>query len=454
MPTLRRWLPSASCLGSCCIILASSTIAILSFHPLIDNVEAFAPSNSEMKVHRVAVPPHSLHNNHHKTYNYYQYQRTKPPITATTAIQLGVEDIIFNAPNVGSSLANTVIPSATTTSTGAATTSSTFESIKSILILYTAGLWTSFSPCSLGLLPITVSYITNAANERNDKNTILPTLAFASGLALVFTALGVSASALGGVFGGSSGSGTTDPLASLLLAAISSCISVLMGLQLLELINLPLPSLDGKWRSTATSAFQSSASNVGVGVSNNNNSGSLFDENGGLLLDNLQKSNTNNNINGVDDNIDDVNEEEDIETTKNEIASLIRTFLLGGTRALVASPCATPVLASLLAYLASMNSDASTISGDVAKGASMMLSYTFGYSTPLLAVGATGGQALVNLQKATRNNESGDGFNLGAMLGQWVTPLTGGVLIAFGMNGFLVALLGDPSLSALAPIIE
>ena len=408
-------------------------------------------------MHRVAVPPHSLHNNHHKTYNYYQYQCTKPPITTTTAIQLGVDDIIFNAQNVGSSLANTVIPSATTTSTGAATTSSTFESIKSILILYTAGLWTSFSPCSLGLLPITVSYITNAANERNDKNTILPTLAFASGLALVFTALGVSASALGGVFGssGGGGSGTTDPLASLLLASISSLTSVLMGLQLLELINIPLPSLDGKWRRTATSAFQSSTNNVGVGVSNNNNnSGSLFDENGGLLLDNLQKSNTNNNINGVDDNIDDAKEEEERETTKNEIASLIRTFLLGGTSALVASPCATPVLASLLAYLASMNSDASTSSGDAAKGASMMLSYTFGYSTPLLAVGATGGQALVNLQKATRNNESGEGFNLGAMLGQWVTPLTGGVLIAFGMNGFLVALLGDPSLSALAPIIE
>ena len=84
-----------------------------------------------------------------------------------------------------------------------------------------------------------------------------------------------------------------------------------------------------------------------------------------------------------------------------------------------------------------------------------MLSYTLGYSTPLLAVGATGGQALVNLQKATRNNETeGGGFNVGALLGKWVTPLSGGVLIAFGMNGFLLALLGDPSLSALAPIIE
>ena len=66
-------------------------------------------------------------------------------------------------------------------------------------------------------------------------------------------------------------------------------------------------------------------------------------------------------------------------------------------------------------------------------------------------MGATGGQALVNLQKMRDDNEGG--FNLGTFLGQWVTPLSGGVLIAFGMNGFLVALLGDPSLSGLAPIL-
>ena len=36
--------------------------------------------------------------------------------------------------------------------------------------------------------------------------------------------------------------------------------------------------------------------------------------------------------------------------------SLFRTFLLGGSSALVASPCATPVLTSILAYVAG-NSD-------------------------------------------------------------------------------------------------
>ena len=344
-------------------------------------------------------------------------------------MNLGVDDIIFSAQNTGSSLANTVISSGSAT----ASASSSIESLKTLFILYAAGLVTSFSPCSLGLLPITVSYITNAANERKDQETTLPTLAFAVGLASVFTALGVSASALGIVFGSSSGGGGgDDPLQSLLLAAISSLVSVLMGLQLLELISIPLPSLDFKWRSAA--AFQSR--------SGANNGGSLFDENGGLVLNsNLQETSSVNGSAEDDENSD-------------EVAALIRICLLGGTSALVATPCATPVLASLLAYLASASSSdaAASSSGDLWTGATWMLAYTMGYSMPLLAVGATGGQALVNLQQIRDDNV--EGINIGALIGQWVTPLTGGVLIAFGMNGFLIALLGDPSLSGLAPIIE
>jgi len=323
----------------------------------------------------------------------------------------GAEDVIFNAQNIASSLADSVISPGT--STGAS------GQLQSLLILYTAGLWTSFSPCSLGLLPITVSYITNAAQERTDKNTILPTVAFATGLAVVFTALGVSASAIGGVFGGSAGGEGGETLGSLLIAAASSLVCVLMGLQLLELIQIPLPSLDFKFRA----AYDSKGSSGGA-------NGSLFDENGGLMLDTLQ--------NKQEDEII-----ADEESSGNELAALLRVCLLGGTSALVASPCATPVLASLLAFLASSASE-----GDTWKGASWMLTYTLGYSTPLLFVGATGGQALVNLQKSVR------GDSIGSILGQLVTPLSGGVLIAFGLNGFLVALLGDPSLAGLAPIIE
>jgi len=245
----------------------------------------------------------------------------------------------------------------------------------------------------------------------------------------------VSASALGGVFGSSGGGGGADPIASLLVAAVGSLVSVLMGLQLLELIRIPLPSLDFKWRNAV--AFENK--------SGSNSGGSLFDADGGLLVENLRSNQEETNNANTDDD-DDMKDEDN-----DDLAALLRMFLLGGTSALVASPCATPVLASLLAYLATVSSDAYS-SGDLARGTSWMLSYTLGYSTPLLAVGATGGQALVNLQK--NRDEDEEGFDFGALLGQWVNPLTGGVLIAFGMNGFLVSFLGDPSLSALAPIIE
>ena len=334
-------------------------------------------------------------------------RRRRPP----TRLAIAVDDIIFSAQSIGSDLANSVIPSPGSAAGGSATAA---ESVRSLAVLYAAGLWTSLSPCSLGLLPITVSYISSAARERVDGNTSLPALAFAAGLASVFTALGVSASALGGVFGGTgAGGGGETTVASLLLAAVSSLVSVSMGLQLLDLISIPLPSLDDRFRPKNLAG---------------SNKGSLFDENGGLVMDSSQERSS---------------DEDQGQEGGDEIGSLFRTFLLGGTSALVASPCATPVLASLLAYLASASSD----SASLAKGASWMLVYTLGYSTPLLAVGATGGQALVNLQSAKREG-------LGAALGQWVTPLTGGVLIAFGMNGFLVALLGDPSLAGLAPIIE
>jgi cytochrome c-type biogenesis protein len=218
-----------------------------------------------------------------------------------------------------------------------------------------------------------------------------------------------------------------------------------MGLQLLELIRIPLPSLDFKWRNAVM--FESRGiANTGGGGGGTKNTGSLFDENGGLLLGNLQSNNNireTSNSNGNDDRCTDPSESTD------EVAALIRMFLLGGTSALVASPCATPVLASLLAYLASVSSSSENIQslGTVWNGASWMLSYTLGYSTLLFVAGATGGQALVNLRKARDNGTT-------SALWQWITPLTGGVLIAFGMNGLLVALLGDPSLSALAPILE
>jgi cytochrome c-type biogenesis protein len=258
--------------------------------------------------------------------------------------------------------------------------------VTSLPIMYGAGLLTSCSPCVWGLLPLTMSYISNAAGERTDQQTTLPTIAFAAGLAVVFCSLGVTAAQLGGVFGGS-----TSDLS--LIAVFSNSICFIMGLQLLELVSLPLPSLN----------FASSGS-----MSSNGDEPILLDGSGKILND---KKN-------------------------DENGSLFRTFLLGGSSALIASPCATPVLTSILGFVAKTQNPL--------LGGALLLGYTLGYSTPLLLIASSGGQALVDLRQ--RQAEGG----LYATIAQWVTPFTAGILLWYGTNGILTAVLGDPSIAGLA----
>lgn len=259
----------------------------------------------------------------------------------------------------------------------------------SMPIMYGAGLLTSFSPCVWGLLPLTMSYISTAAGEREDQQAALPTLAFAAGLAAVFCTLGVAVATLGGVFGGTAGNSVILPL-------FSNAICLAMALQLLGFVELPLPSFSLE------------------GGSSSDDEPILLDATGQIMP--------------AEDS--------------SPKASLFRTFLLGGSSALVASPCATPVLTSILAYVAGAQ--------NAAIGAVLLLGYTLGYSTPLLLVASTGGQALVELRQM---GKSSDGSIYGK-IAPWVSPLTGGVLLWYGTNGLLVALFGDPSLAGLAPILE
>lgn len=148
-------------------------------------------------------------------------QRSRATKTTTTAI-FGWEDFVYNAESAASSLATVSLqdPSSLLTS---------------LPILYLAGLLTSVSPCVWGLLPLTMSYISTAAGEREDKEALIPTLAFAAGLASVFCSLGLVAASIGQVLGGS---GTIQPL----VALGSSLVCIAMGLQLLEFVQLPLLS--------------------------------------------------------------------------------------------------------------------------------------------------------------------------------------------------------------------
>ena len=128
-------------------------------------------------------------------------------------------------------------------------------------------------------------------------------LCFALGLATTLAGLGVVASLAGKAYGQI---GPGLPIA-------VSCVAMLMGLNLLQLLPLQLPSLFANFdpRSAAAS-----------------------------------------------------------------LPSGVQTYLAGLTFGLAASPCSTPVLASILAYVASTE--------DPLTGGVLLLAYTTGYVAPLL----------------------------------------------------------------------
>jgi cytochrome c-type biogenesis protein len=92
-----------------------------------------------------------------------------------------------------------------------------------------------------------------------------------------------------------------------------------------------------------------------------------------------------------------------------------RRYKRGLAFALAASPCSTPVLATLLGYVAS--------SGDPVTGGALLLTYTSGYVAPLLAAATVTGslQRIMSARAYTA----------------WVTPASGFLLVAGGTYGFL-----------------
>jgi cytochrome c-type biogenesis protein len=87
-----------------------------------------------------------------------------------------------------------------------------------------------------------------------------------------------------------------------------------------------------------------------------------------------------------------------------------QAFLFGATSALVASPCSSPVLTSLLAVVAA--------SGNASTGAAFLFAYSLGYATPVVVAGAASGNAVSRLW------QSG-----GA---SWANPAFASLLISYG----------------------
>ena len=89
-------------------------------------------------------------------------------------------------------------------------------------------------------------------------------------------------------------------------------------------------------------------------------------------------------------------------------------------------------------------------------GVALLFVYTLGYSTPLLIAGATGGQALVQLRElGTGDPENAEEENVPiyARIAPWISPLTAGILLWYGTTGLLTAIIGDPSIAGLRPLV-
>ncbi|MFQ5575302.1 MAG: cytochrome c biogenesis CcdA family protein, partial [Terriglobia bacterium] len=105
-----------------------------------------------------------------------------------------------------------------------------------ILIAFSAGILSFFSPCILPLIPAYLSFISGSTFSPDENasaasliKVAASTLLFVLGFTIIFTALGASASLLGGFIGANK----------LLLSRVGGAIIIFMGLVLAGLIKIP-----------------------------------------------------------------------------------------------------------------------------------------------------------------------------------------------------------------------
>ena len=186
----------------------------------------------------------------------------------------------------------------------------------SLLAVLAAGFLSGLSPCTLPTAVMVVAYVGGYDNSSRLKGFIL-SLSFVLGLSLTLAVTGAVVSMLGGLF-----------LGSKTVWYIAALVVVIMGLNLLELLKLPVPVI---------------------------------------------------NLTGI-----------------KKGSGVIGAFLLGIPFAIIASPCTTPVTATVLAYAATK--------GSVFYGFILLFAYAIGRSVPLVIAG-TFTSVIKNVAKFGRISE-------------------------------------------------
>jgi len=103
--------------------------------------------------------------------------------------------------------------------------------IIAFITVFAGGLVSSFSPCSLIIIPLAMSYV-GAYSEGNIKRSIIFSIAFSIGLSITFTILGAIAAVAGTLLGDVGG----------YWKYILAAISIIMGLQMIEVLNFTIPA--------------------------------------------------------------------------------------------------------------------------------------------------------------------------------------------------------------------
>ena len=183
------------------------------------------------------------------------------------------------------------------------------------LFAFLGGIVISLTPCVYPLIPVSVGYIAGSAQGQRRKGFTL-SLAYVTGMALTYSALGVLAALTGSLFGKI----TSNPLVYLLVGVVI----VLFGISMLGLFGLN------------ARFFKSPALKQG---------------------------------------------------------SHLSTFFLGLFSALAITPCLTPVLGTILVYLAAKQ--------NILYGWSLLFCFSYGMGLIFIAVG-TFGSLLAGLPKAGR----------------------------------------------------